>query len=89
MPLDTYISTYKGGVHITQGNHSNFNGFVSTWCSNIPQGVFPGFNQSLQKELIDKAYKENFLEISNVKKTWKKTLLIGKSEFTVIAVQTG
>lgn len=57
MPLYTYVVSYKGSSHIAQGSHSNFKGFISTWCSNIPNGSLPELTPNLHKELVSKAYR--------------------------------
>jgi|GEM_PF-2542027 len=88
MPLYTYIVTFKGASHVTQGSHSNFKGFISTWCSNIPTGALPTLTPALYKELVSKAYRGEFLAVSNIKHVWRKSIEVGGSEFIVIAVQT-
>jgi hypothetical protein len=88
MPLYTYIVSYKGASRVTQGSHSNFKGFISTWCSNIPVGAIPGLTPSLHKQLESKAYSGEFSPIPNVKNAWRKLIEVGNSEFSIIAVQT-
>jgi hypothetical protein len=88
MPLYTYVVSYKGASHIAQGSHSNFKGFISTWCSNIPTGVLPALTPSLYRELVGKAYSGEFVAISNAKHVWRKSLEVGGSECTIVAVQT-
>ncbi|MBK1715369.1 hypothetical protein CKO43_21670 [Rubrivivax gelatinosus] len=88
MPLYTYIVTYKGASRVTQGSHSNFNGFISSWCSNIPAGSIPALTPSLYKELASKAYYSDFASVENIKHVWRKSIELGGGEFTVIAVQT-
>ena len=87
MPLYTYVASYKGATRVTQGSHSNFRGFISTWCSNIPAGALPALTPALQKELASKAYGE-FLAVPNIKHVWRKSIEVGSNEFIVIAVQT-
>jgi len=87
MPLYTYIVSYKGATRVTQGSHSNFRGFISTWCSNIPAGALPALTPALHKELTSKAYGE-FFAVPNIKHVWRKSIEVGGSEFIVIAVQT-
>jgi hypothetical protein len=88
MPLYTYLVSYKGASRVTQGSHSNFKGFISSWCSNIPAGALPALTPALHKELATKAYGGDFLAIPNTKNVWRKSIEVGSSEFTVIAVQT-
>ena len=88
MPLYTYIVSYNGACRVTQGSHSNFKDFISSWCSNIPAGALPALTPVLHKELISKAYRGNFLAVPNIKNAWKKSIELGGSEFIVIAVQT-
>ena len=88
MPLYTYIVSYKGASRVTQGSHSNFKGFISSWCSNIPSGALPALTPALHKELTSKAYGGDFLAVPNIKNVWRKSIEVGGSEFTVIAVQT-
>jgi len=88
MPLYTYIVSYKGASRVTQGSHSNFKGFISSWCSNIPVGALPALTPALYKELASKAYGGEFFAIPNTKNVWRKSIEVGNSEFTVIAVQT-
>lgn len=88
MPIYTYVVVYKGATHISQGSHSNFKGFVSTWCSNIPSGALPGLTPSLQRELASKAYQGEFQAVLNTKRIWRKTIQVGDSDLVVVAVQT-
>jgi hypothetical protein len=88
MPLYTYIVSYKGATYVAQGSHSNHQGFISSWCSNIPAGALPALTPALQKELATKAYRSEFLPVSNVRHAWRKAIDIGGSECTVVAVQT-
>ena len=88
MPLYTYVVTYKGSSHVAQGRHSNFKGFVSTWCSNIPAAALPALTPALHRELVAKAYSSEFDAISNAKHVWRKSIQLGGSECTVVAVQT-
>lgn len=87
MPLYTYITSYKGASHITQGSHSNFKGFVDTWL-NIPNGALPALTPMLRKELSKKAYGGEFVAIPNVKHVWRKSIIVGDSECIIIAIQT-
>ncbi|MRW89023.1 hypothetical protein GJ699_03405 [Duganella sp. FT80W] len=88
MPLYTYIVSYKGASRVTQGTHSNFKGFISSWCSNIPVGALPGLTPPLYKELVSKAYRGDFIAVENIKHVWRKCIEVGDSEFTVVAIQT-
>jgi hypothetical protein len=88
MPLFTYIVTYKGATHVAQGSHSNFTGFVSTWASNIPQSALPGLTPPLHKQLVARAYEGTFAPVSGAKHVWRKSVDLGGSALTVIAIQT-
>ena len=88
MPLYTYVVTYRGSCHVAQGSHSNFKGFISTWCSNIPASALPALTPALHKELVAKAYSGEFVAISNAKNAWRKSIPLGGSECTIVAVQT-
>jgi len=88
MPLYTYIVTYKGASRVTQGSHSNFKGFISSWCSNIPLGSIPALTPALHKELTSKAYGADFAAVENIKNVWRKSIEVGGSEFVIVAVQT-
>jgi hypothetical protein len=87
MPLYTYIVSFKGATHVTQGSHSNFKGFISTWCSN-PAGIAPSLTPVLQNELAHKAYRGEFLPVPNIKHAWKKSIELDGKELIVVAVQT-
>jgi hypothetical protein len=88
MPLYTYIVSYKGDTYVSQGSHSNYRGFISTWCSNIPAGALPSLTSLLHKELASKAYRGEFAPVANIKHAWRKSIDVGGSECTVVAVQT-
>jgi len=88
MPLYTYIVSYKGATYVAQGSHSNYRGFISTWCSNIPPEALPALTPALHKELASKAYRGEFLPVSKSKHAWRKAIEVDGSECTVIAVQT-
>ena len=87
MPVYTYIVSYKGATHVAQGSHSNYRGFISTWCSNIPSGALPALTPALKQELASKAYGE-FSTIPNIKHAWRKSIDVGGSECIVVVVQT-
>ena len=88
MPLYTYVITYKTGSYVAQGSHSNFNGFISSWCSELPDNVLPGFNSSLKNELGKKAYHSAFSEVPNRKNVWCKSIDLSGSPFVIYAIQT-
>ena len=88
MPLFTYVVTYKDATYVAQGSHSNFTGFASTWASNIPQGALPGLTPPLCKQLIAKAYEATFAPVPNSSHVWRKSVDLGGSALTVVAVQT-
>jgi hypothetical protein len=88
MPLYSYVVTYKSGIHIAQGSHSNFKGFVSTWAANIPPASLPEMTPSLRNELKQKAYSGEFVAVPNMKNVWRKTINIDGFSLTVVAVQT-
>jgi hypothetical protein len=88
MPLYTYVVSYKGATHVAQGSHSNFKGFTSTWCSNLPVGALPALTPALHRDLAAKAYQGEFPPVANVKHVWRKSIELGGSEFVVVAVQT-
>jgi hypothetical protein len=88
MPLYTYIVAFRGATYAAQARHSNFNGFVSSWSTDLPDNVFPGLTASLKNELSGKAYRSDFLEGPNRKNVWRKTLNLDGEDFTVYAVQT-
>ena len=88
MPLYTYVVSYKGATHVAQGSHSNFKGFISTWCSNLPAGALPTLTPALHHDLAAKAYRGEFPPVANIKHAWRKSIELGGSEFVVVAVQT-
>ena len=88
MPLFTYIVSYAGADHVAQGSHSNFTGFAMTWASNIPATALPSLTPVLRKELLHKAYRGAFSEVSGVKHVWRNSLELGGRELTILAVQT-
>jgi hypothetical protein len=88
MPLYTYVVSYKGATHVAQGSHSNFKGFISTWCSNLPVGALPALTPALHRELAAKAYRSEFPPVPNIRHAWRKSIELGGSEFVVVAVQT-
>jgi hypothetical protein len=88
VPLFTYIVSYGGANHVAQGSHSNFTGFAMTWASNIPTTALPSLTPVLRNELVHKAYRGTFSEVSGVKHVWRNSLELGGREMTVVAVQT-
>jgi hypothetical protein len=88
MPLYTYVISFKGATYVAQGSHSNFKGFISTWCSNLPTGALPALTPALNRELAAKAYGGDFPPVANIKHAWRKSIELGGSEFVVVAVQT-
>jgi hypothetical protein len=88
MPLYTYVLSYKGGTHVAQGSHSNFKGFISTWCSNLPANALPALTPTLHRKLVEKAYTGEFAPVANLSNTWQKSIDVDGSDFVVIAVQT-
>lgn len=88
MPLYTYVVSYKGATHVAQGSHSNFRGFISTWCTDLPARALPDLTPALHRELASKAYGGEFPPIANIKHAWRKAIELGGSEFVVVAVQT-
>jgi len=87
MPLYTYVAAFKGATYAAQGSYSNFKGFVSAWAS-LPPNALPGLTPSLAKELAAKAYRGEFVEVSNRKHLWRKSIDLGGEEFVVYAIQT-
>lgn len=85
MPLYTYVTNYKGATHIAQGRHSNFKGFA-TWIANIPDQALPALTPTLRKEIDP--YRGDFDPVPNQERVWRKSLIVGGSELTVIAVET-
>jgi len=88
MPLYTYIVTYNNSNYVGQGNHSNFRGFISTWCNEMPNDALKGFNSSLKKQLAEKAYHGEFLPVPNRNNVWKKVIDLNGKEFVIHAVDT-
>ena len=87
MPLYTYVVAFKGQTFATQGSYSNFKGFVTAWAD-LPAGALPSLTPSLKKELAQKAYRSDFLEVPNRKHLWRKSIDLSGEEFVVYAVQT-
>jgi len=87
MPLYTYVVAFKGQTFATQGTYSNFKGFVTAWAD-LPAGALPSLTPRLKKELAQKAYRSDFLEVPNRKHLWRKSIDLSGEEFVVYAVQT-
>jgi hypothetical protein len=85
MPLYTYVTTYKGASYVTQGRGSNFKGFP-IWLAEMPATALPGLTPALRKEL--NPYQGDFEPVPNREHVWRKSLLVGGSELTVIVVET-
>lgn len=59
-----------------------------TWASNIPVTALPLLTPVLRKQLLHRAYRGTFSEVSGVKHVWRNSLELGGRELTVLAVQT-
>jgi len=88
MPLYTYIVSFNNSTYVGQGRHSNFRGFVTAWCNELPVNALTGFSTSLKKELASKAYHGEFIEVSNRTNVWKKVIELDGREFVIHAVET-
>jgi hypothetical protein len=88
MPLYTYIATYKGGTHCDQDRRSNFNGFAALMVARWHNDCLPGFHSALQKEIIDKISRAEWLALSNQKHVWVTETQLNGHAFTLHAVQT-
>ena len=88
MPLYTFVLSYKGQSHVSQGSHSNFRGFVSAWCGNMPTSALPALTPTLRRELAGKAYVGEFVALPNLQHVWRKTFEIGGSACELLAIQT-
>ncbi len=88
MPLYTYIVSYNNSNYVGQGNHSNFRGFINAWCNEMPNDALKGFNSSLKKQLVKKAYHGEFLPVPNRNNVWKKVIDLNGKEFVIHAVDT-
>jgi len=85
MPLYTYVTAYKGSVHVAQGRHGNFKGFP-TWFANLPANALPELTPTLRKNI--NPYRGDFEPIQNQERVWRESLMIGDSELTVVAIET-
>lgn len=88
MPLYTYIAAFKGATYVAQDRRSNFRGFVTSRASERPSDALPGLTPSLRKELTEKAYRGEFLEVPNRKHVWRKAIDLGGEDFVLYAIQT-
>ena len=85
MPLYTYMTTYRGAVHIAQVRHSNFKGFA-TWITDMPVNALPGLSAEHRKNL--NPYAGDFIPVPNQDRVWKKTLAVDGSDLTAVVVET-
>lgn len=85
MPLYTYVTSYKGSVHVSQGRHSNFKGFA-TWLNSLPPNALPALTPELRKRIDP--YRGDFDRLPNMERAWRKTVQVGDGELTVVAVET-
>jgi hypothetical protein len=83
----TYVISYKGATHVTQGTHSNFKGFTSTGAIFL-LGSLHALTPALRRDLAEKAYRGEFPAIENIKHAWRTSIELGGNEFVVVAVQT-
>lgn len=88
MPLYTYVVTYNDSNYVGQGSHSNFRGFVSAWCSEMPENALKGFNSSLKKQLSQKAYQGAFDPVQNRVNVWHKVMDLNGKPFSIHAIET-
>ncbi len=84
MPLYTYVTTYKGAVHIAQSRRSNFKGWPD-WFSNLPPNALADLPPALRQKL---PYQGDFEPLPNQERVWRKSIAVGDAEITVIAVET-
>ena len=88
MPLYTYVVTYNDSNYVGQGNYSNFRGFISAWCSEMPDTALKSFNASLKKQLTQKAYQGAFDPVPNRKNVWLKKIDLNGKPFTIHTIET-
>ena len=88
MPLYTYISSYRGSLHVVQGRYSNFKGFASGALSDIPEGAMPRLTQKLRTEMGERAHRCEWEPVPNRRNVWRAAFPLGGSEFAVHVVQT-
>lgn len=87
MPLYTYIVSFNNSTYVGQGRHSNFQGFITAWCSELPENALAGFSASLKKQLASKAYHGEFVAVPNRMNVWKKVVDLDGKEFVIHAVE--
>ena len=85
MPLYTYVTSYKGAVHVSQGRHSNFKGFA-TWLKDLPPSALPALTPKLRNEI--EPYRGDFEPLTNLEHAWKKTIQVGDAELMIVAIET-
>jgi len=85
MPLYTYVTSYKGAVHVSQGRHSNFKGFP-TWLNSLPPSTLPGLTPDLRKGIDP--HRGDFEPLPNVERAWRRTIQVGDGVLTVVVVET-
>ncbi len=88
MPLYTYIVTYNDSNYVAQGSHSNFRGFVNSWCSEMPINALKGFDAGIKKQLSQKAYSGAFDPVPNRKNVWHKIINLNGKPFSIHPVET-
>jgi hypothetical protein len=74
MPLYTYVTSYKGAVHVSQGRHSNFKGFP-TWLNSLPPSTLPALTPDLRKGIDP--HRGDFEPLPNVERAWRRTIQVG------------
>jgi len=85
MPLYTYVTSYKGAVHVSQGRHSNFKGFP-TWLNSLPPSTLPALTPDLRKGIDP--HRGDFEPLPNVERAWRRTIQVGDGVLTVVVVET-
>ncbi|EGR2186211.1 hypothetical protein DZF89_25590 [Vibrio parahaemolyticus] len=88
MPLCAYVISYNDSSYIGQGNHSNFQGFVNAWCTDLPVNTLKGLSPPLKKELTKLAYKGVFVPVPNRQNVWEKTIELNGKSFHIYAIDT-
>jgi len=88
MPLYTYVITYNDSNYVGQASHSNFRGFISAWCSELPVNALRGFDASLKNQLAKKAYSGDFNPVPNRKNVWHKVIDLNGKSFSIHAIET-
>ncbi len=88
MPLYTYVVAYNDSTYVAQGSHSNFEGFISEWCTDLPINALNGFNSNLKNLLIKKAWSSTFRPVPNRTNVWKKLIDLDGKDFVILAIET-